>query len=838
MHGLEDLARELDLLRARAAHGTGKARVSLAQLADRVQLARSTVHAYVSGVSLPPSEVLDAIVIALGASTAEQAAWAEAWYRVHGEREAVKRTEKEHAGPRQLPRDVAEFTGRVEQLRWLDECLDQGAVVTAIAGTAGAGKTALAVHWAHSVADRFPDGQLFVNLRGYDPGAPVDTADALAMVLRALGVTGPRIPGTVPERAAMYRTALAGRRVLVVLDNAGSAEQVRDLLPGTAGCMALITSRDALGGLVVRDGARRIDLDVLTEPEAVALLARLLGDDEPDHEAEAAQALARACARLPLALRIAAELVRSRSRGGMGDVAAELADQDRRLDLLDAGGDPHTAVRAVLSWSVHGLTPDATRMLALLGVHPGRRVDQYSAAALAGCEPAAARRLLDELRRAHLVQAQADGRVEQHDLLRAHVVERATGLPDAHAARTRLHDYYRSAARAVMNVLHPNDSSRRGTRLRVPPTAVALPELPDAEAAMSWLAAELDNIVAMTADAARHGFAEHAHHVTYLLWKQLDLAAYRDEAMAMYQNTLAAARSVGYPAGEASALRNIATVLDALGRHEEALVHLRQSSAIQRELGDAEAAAMTLTSIGVVLQELGRFEESIAAQEESLAIRLAADDRQGAAASMLNLGVVLEERGEFARSKQYHSQAMAVFEEVGDRLGQAHALANLGNISRLLGDPSAGITYLLRAKVLYEELGSPVGVTYVHAGWAMCEAALGHSAEALTHHHAALDLARELGNAALETEVLNDLGITLAAGGDEQRADGAHQAALDMATQRQDPHEQARALHHLGKLRGDTEYLRRAAELFDGLNAQKAAQVRADLAAMTHRAVG
>ena len=837
MHGLEDLARELDLLRARAAHGTGKARISLAQLADRVQLARSTVHSYVSGVSLPPSEVLDAIVIALGASTAEQAAWAEAWYRVHGEREAAKRTEREHVGPRQLPRDVAEFTGRDEHLRLLDECLDQGVVVTAIAGTAGAGKTALAVHWAHSVADRFPDGQLFVNLRGYDPGAPVDPADALAMLLRALGVAGPRIPSTVPERAAMYRTTLAGRRVLVVLDNASSAEQVRDLLPGTAGCMALITSRDALGGLVVRDGARRFDLDVFTEQEAVALLARLLGADSDD-ETEAAQALARACARLPLALRIAAELVRSRSRGGMGDVAAELADDDRRLDLLDAGGDPHTAVRAVLSWSVHGLTPEATRMLALLGVHPGRRVDQYSAAALAGCPPAVARRLLAELRRAHLVQAQADGRVEQHDLLRAHVVERAAELPDAHEARARLHDYYRSAALALMRVLHPNDSSRRGSRLHVPDTAMVLPEFPGAEAAMAWLAAELDNYVALTADAARHGFAEHAHHITYTLWKQLDLAAYRDEALAMYQNTLAAARAVGYPAGEASALRNIATVLDALGRHEEALEHLRQSSVVLRELGDDEAAAMTLTSIGVVLQELGRFEESIAAQEESLNIRLACGDRQGAAAAMLNVAVVLEERGEYARCKQYHSQAMAVFEETGDKLGQAHAQTILGTISRLMGDPEAGIAHLLRAKVLYEELGSPVGTTFVHAGLGMCEAALGRPAEALTHHYTALNLSRETGNAALETEILNDLGISLAAGGDPDRADEAHQAALDMATQRQDPHEQARALHHLGKLRGDTDYLRRAASIFDGLNPQKAADVRADLAAITQRAVG
>ncbi|WP_243707239.1 BTAD domain-containing putative transcriptional regulator [Micromonospora sp. KC606] len=308
--------------------------------------------------------------------------------------------------PAQLPADVAGFTGRAADLHRLDQMMGGGSgdapqavVITAIGGAAGVGKTSLAVHWAHRVADRFPDGQLYVNLRGYDPEQPMPAGDALARFLTALGVTGQNIPLDVEERAARYRSELAGRRMLILLDNVASAAQVRPLLPGTGSCLVVVTSRDSLAGLVAVQGAHRLDLDLLPTAEAVALLRRLVGQ-RIQAEPEAAEALAEQCARLPLALRVAAELVMSRPDSTLADLVAELADRRTRLELLDAGGDPYAAVREVFSWSIQHLPAEAVRVFRLLGLHSGPDLDPYAAAALANTGLDQARRMLALLARA------------------------------------------------------------------------------------------------------------------------------------------------------------------------------------------------------------------------------------------------------------------------------------------------------------------------------------------------------------------------------------------------------------------------------------------------------
>ena len=291
--------------------------------------------------------------------------------------------------PQLLPGGVRHFTGRAAELATLTRMLSQAVrerpgmvVISAIGGTAGVGKTALAVHWAHQVAREFPDGQLYVNLRGYDPGQPLPAADALAGFLRALGVAEPDIPPGADERAARYRSLLAGRRMLVILDNASSQEQVRPLLPGTSSCVALVTSRDALPGLVARDGAARLELDLLPLPDAIGLLRRLIG---PRAKADpgATEELARRCCRLPLALRVAAERAAARPADSLAELLAEL-DEQRQLDVLDAGGDSATAVRAVFSWSCRHLDAAAGRAFRLIGLHPGPDVDRYGLAALTG----------------------------------------------------------------------------------------------------------------------------------------------------------------------------------------------------------------------------------------------------------------------------------------------------------------------------------------------------------------------------------------------------------------------------------------------------------------------
>src|SRR6185437_12456775 len=417
-----------------------------------------------------------------------------------------------HAGvPRQLPGAVSPFTGRSAELARLSQILDEvrgqapgTVVISAIGGTAGVGKTALAVHWAHQMAARFPDGQLYVNLRGYDPAQPMLAASALAGFLHALGVPSQDIPAEADDRAALYRSLLAGRRMLVVLDNARSAEQVRPLLPGTPGCVAVVTSRDALVGLIARDGARRVDLDVLPPTEAVGLLRALIGS-RVDADLDAATALASLCCRLPLALRVAAELAVSRPDASLADLASELADEQGRLDLLNADGEPRTAIRAVFSWSCRHLDSGDIRAFRRLGLHPGPDFDPYAAAALTGVTFKRAVRLLESLAQAHLIQRNELGRYCMHDLLRIYASELAAACESAQERRealTSLFDHYLHTAAIAMDLIFPGESDRRP---RVPLPATPRPAVTGIASARAWLDNERAALAAVVAHTATRG---------------------------------------------------------------------------------------------------------------------------------------------------------------------------------------------------------------------------------------------------------------------------------------------------------------------------------------------
>jgi hypothetical protein len=417
----------------------------------------------------------------------------------------------ERVVPAQLPADVHGFVGRTEQLARLDRLLVGSAakaptavVISAVSGTAGVGKTALAIHSAHRVRDRFPDGQLYVNLRGYDPDRPMHAADALAGFLTALGVPGPDIPLEVNERAARYRTETTGRRMLVVLDNAASVDQLRPLLPGTGSCAVVVTSRDSLAGLVAVHGAYRLDLDLLPETDARTLLRRLIGP-RVDAEPAAVATLADQCARLPLALRVAAELASSRPTTPIADLVGELADQQRRLDLLDAGGDPHAAVTTVFSWSLQHLNAAAERGFRLLGLHPGPDLDSYATAALLDADLDQARRVLGHLARAHLIFATGPGRYGMHDLLRAYAVQLASAQDtgtESWDASTRLLTYYVATAAAAMDLLHPAEPPKRPT---VPQASTPTPDLPDPDRARAWLDTHRPCLTAIAGYAAARG---------------------------------------------------------------------------------------------------------------------------------------------------------------------------------------------------------------------------------------------------------------------------------------------------------------------------------------------
>ncbi len=394
-------------------------------------------------------------------------------------------------------------------------------MILAIAGTAGVGKTALAVHWAHQVSDQFPDGQLYVNLHGYDSGQPLTAADVMAGFLRALGVPGQDIPAQEDERAARYRSLLAGRRMLVVLDNAYSAEQVHPLLPGTAACPALVTSRDSLAGLVARHGAARLDLDLLPLDDAVSLLRALIGR-QVDAEPEAAWALAGRCCRLPLAMRVAAEFATARHDVPLADLVDELADQQQRLNLLDAAGDARTAVRPVFSWSYRHLDATAAGAFRLAGLHPGPDLDWYAAAALFGTTSMQARRTLRTLTRAHLIQPTMSGRYRMHDLLGAYARELAAsceGESEQHEALSRLFDYYLYTAATAMEILFPADHQRRP---RIARPATPIPPLTNPVAARAWLDTERASFVAIARFTAGDGWPAHATRLATIMFRYLD----------------------------------------------------------------------------------------------------------------------------------------------------------------------------------------------------------------------------------------------------------------------------------------------------------------------------
>jgi hypothetical protein len=382
--------------------------------------------------------------------------------------------------PAQLPPAVPGFTGRGAELASLDMLADYGATVgqaaaaapaapaamaiCAVSGTAGVGKTALAVHWAHRVAGRFPDGQLYVNLRGFGPaGTAVDPGQALSGFLDALGVPAARIPADLDARAGLYRSLLAGKRVLVVLDNARSADQVRPLLPGSPGCLAVVTSRDQLAGLVATEGARPLPLDLLTTADARELLTQRLGEARVAAEPQAAGDIIAACARLPLALTIAASRAATNPGFPLAAVAAELGEACCALDPFH-GSDHATDVRAVFSWSYRALSPEAARLFRLLGLHPGPDIPVAAAASLAAVPPARARMVLAELTRTHLLAEPAPGRYALHDLLRAYASEQAHAhetQSDRHAAVHRVLDHYLHTAHSDAACRGPACRARR-----------------------------------------------------------------------------------------------------------------------------------------------------------------------------------------------------------------------------------------------------------------------------------------------------------------------------------------------------------------------------------------
>lgn len=693
--------------------------------------------------------------------------------------------------PAQLPADVVAFTGRDDELAGLDR-LAAGAgrepVLVCLTGMAGAGKTATAVHWGHRVRDQFPDGQLYLDLRGYDPEQPVSPADALAGFLTALLPAGTEIPLAVAERAARFRTEVAGRRMLVLLDNAATVEQIRPLLPGTATCVVVVTSRDSLAGLVALHGAHRMAVDQLPGADAVALLRRLVGT-RVDAEPEAAVALTERCARLPLTVRLAAELAASRPGAPLAGLVDELRAEGRTLDLLSGGDDQRAAVRSVFSWSLRQLSAEATHAFAVLGRHPAPTFDAYVVAALANCALDQARTVLDTLVRAHLVQPARD-RHGMHDLLKAYAAE--TGQAgDEQAALDRMYGYYLATAAAAMDRLYPGEAHRRP---RVAAAAGPAPNLTGADDAREWLDAELPSAEALAAHAVTHGRPEHAVTLSALLARYLD-GNHGTVALAIHGHARAAARATGDRAAEANTLHALGGVHRQAGRVEAAAADMWAAFALFEEVGDLAGQARAVANIGMLEERAGRYHVAAAHFGRVLAIYEQAGDTMGPAHVLTRLGTTETRIGDVEAGRDHLRQAMELHRRAGHRFGEAWVKIGLGEVAAAEGRLADAIDLHAEAAEEFGQLGHRNSEAWAIDGLGRTETLRARPVDAVRHHQKALDLFRRHGDRDGETWSLNGLGEAHQAAGDAAAAQANHAQALTMAT-RTGAHEQEARAHH------------------------------------------
>ncbi len=599
--------------------------------------------------------------------------------------------------PRQLPAGAAHFAGRTAELAelqaWRHEAAsaDGAAKVLVIGGTAGAGKTALAVHWAQHSAAEFPDGQLYVNLRGFDPsGTPVAPGDALRWFLGAFGVTEEQMPDSVDAQSALYRSVLAGKQVLVILDNARDAAQVRPLLPGSQTCLAVVTSRARLPGLVATEGARLVPLDVLTAGEAHELLASRLGE-RARTEADAAHQLTEACSRLPLALSIVAARVAARPYLPLADLARELADAQGRLEALDAG-DPVASIRAVFSWSCEQLSAPAARMFRLLGLHAGPDVTVAAAASLAGVDRGQAAAAVAELADAHLIAEHAPGRYAFHDLLRAYAAYLARTTDSDEERReavNRVLDHYVHTASAGSRVLNPV----RPTIALGPPQPGVVPELLGyAGETLAWFEAERQVLIAAITQATDGGFDTHAWQLPWAVWLFFDRAGYWHDQLAIQRTAVDAAKRLGDRARQGHAYRDLGAAIGRLGQLAEARDFCRQALELHRQVGDRLGEARAHNEIAVLAEQQGRIAEALGHAQLALTLYRQEGHEQGLAKMLNGVGWMHAQLGDYEQALEFCEQALSMYRGRGDALNEAatwdsmgYALLHLGRLENAIG---------------------------------------------------------------------------------------------------------------------------------------------------------
>lgn len=676
--------------------------------------------------------------------------------------------------PRQLPSIPPYFAARVAELATLDALLDIGGdsrgpvVISAIDGTAGIGKTALAVWWSHQVATRFPDGQLYVDLHGFDPDYPaMDPDQAVRIFLDALTEPGFQLPEDPQARAGLYRSLVAGRHLLILLDNASHPDQVRPLLPGDGRSLVLVTSRNQLGGLVARDGARRVTLPPLGPDEAWRVLAARLGADRLVAQPEAVARIIAICAGLPLALSIVA--ARIEIDASLTRVADELSDQRRPLDALAVADDPHTDLRTVFSWSYRSLSPLAAHLFRLLSLHPGPAVSLHAAASLAGLSQGQTLAALAELIRTHMLSEPAEGRYAFHDLIRAFATERArSDCPDSElaAATIRVIDHYAYAAHAGTRLL---DASRDPVITGPPSPGVQLPPLSTPDQVTEWFVTEHEVLPRVVSDAYDNGLDDRAWQLAWGMLTFLDRRGYWNEFLAVQQIAVAASHRAGAPSpqarahrllavgygrlgqfanervhlriaddlyrqlddrtGQAHVQQQLSVLADRDGDHAESVAHARRALQMYEAIGDQRGQGLALNLIGWGLAHLGDHEQAITCCRRALLLHLAVDNPDGTADTLDTLGFAYHRQGDHAAAIEAYERARQMFHEIDDRYLEATTLVRIGDVQRDAAPtaeaaaPIAGATWRQALEIL-TELQSPAA-DELRAKIAALEAAAG-----------------------------------------------------------------------------------------------------------------
>jgi tetratricopeptide (TPR) repeat protein/transcriptional regulator with XRE-family HTH domain len=703
------------------------------------------------------------------------------------------------AATRALPRDVAAFTGRQAELARLLGAIDrlaaEGGVVAihAIDGMAGVGKTTFAVHAAHRLAPRFPDGQFFLPLHAHTPGQrPVEPADALASLLLTAGVAAPQIPPGLEARAARWRDQVASKKILLLLDDAAGHEQVRPLLPGTTGSLVLVTSRRRLTAL---EDAAIVSLDILPAGEAAVLLARLAARCEIVADDAAVGEITSLCGYLPLAVGMLARQLRHHPAWSASQLAAELGAGRDRLALMRA---ENLSVAAAFGLSYADLTPGQQRLFRWLGLVPGADFDAYAAAALAEIGLDEARRRLDELYDQHLLAEPVPGRYQLHDLLREHA--RALAADDraeSDEAAGRLLDYYLHTALAAGQHFGARASAYRHPAPGHPPAQT--PDLSTLGQATAWLETERANLHAAAEHAADCARFPHAIAITAAMSGFLADHGYWDQSAALHRVALTAARQAGDRLGEADTLAELGALHGETSDYPAAAASLARALTLFGDAGDLPGQGHTLIQLGVVHMLTGDYPAAAASHQRALALAHSASDRLVEARALANLGLVQQLTGDYPAAAANHQQALALCRDLGDLHGQAYALNSLGFVQQETGDYPAASASHQRALEIFGDLGDLLGQAHALNNLGVVQQETGDYPAAAANHQQALALYADLGNRLGQAEALNHLGELATRNSATGQARERHTQALAIARDLGAAPEEARGLEGLGR---------------------------------------